>query len=441
MRDDELKTVLHSSFITPHSPLNYRLALARAGDRHLVAVLRHGAARQLDALLGQNLDDLVVGDGVVRVLLLDQLLDPELDDAGRDLLALLVQHALGEEAAQLDDALRRVRVLAVDDARDGREVHPRVLGHVLEHHGLDELDALVEELVLAADDALDDAVDGLAPVLDVAQEVHGRAHLLADEVLRLLRRPVAAEHVLHVAADAQARAAVVGEVDFVHVVDLLDEDLGRDEDRLVGRVAAARVRVELADVLQLFDQSDDLDAHLLGEVRQLVLLQLRERVVADEPGGQTPVGAAVAGVPAHDFQLHQQTLARVARAAADGVELEDELARLRDALGAATGERSHLLVGRVEAAVAVEVADDALADGDEVFGRLRHVELPLQVLGERGRARQELLEGRRVLLVLVLLRLVAGVEVVLELAAEVDLLEGVAGALARLGHVAELVGG
>src|SRR5215204_3943302 len=253
-----------------------RFALARARDRHLVAVLRHRAARQLDALPGENLDDLIVGDGVVRVLLLDQLLDPELDDAGRDLLALLVQHALGEEAAQLDDALGRVRILAVDDARDGRKMHPRVLGHVLEHHRPDELDALVEELVLAADDALDDAVDGLAAVLDVAQQIDRRAHLVLDEVLRLLRRPLAAEHVLHVAADAQARAAVVGEIDLVNVVHLLDEDLGRDEDRLLGRVGPARVRVELADVLKLSDQLDDLDAHPPGEVRQFVLLQLRE---------------------------------------------------------------------------------------------------------------------------------------------------------------------
>src|SRR2546423_1608038 len=120
-----------------------RFALARAGDLHLVAVLRDGAARQLDALPDENLDDLVVRYGVVRVLFLDELLDAELDDAGRDLLALLVQHALGEEAPKLDDALRRVRVLAVDDARDRGEVHPRVLGHVLEHHRLDVLHAVV----------------------------------------------------------------------------------------------------------------------------------------------------------------------------------------------------------------------------------------------------------------------------------------------------------
>src|SRR5215204_3186487 len=412
-------------------PSHDRLALARARNLHLVAVLRNGAARQLDALPGQNLDDLVVRDGVVRVLLLDQLLDPKLNDAGRDLLALLVEHALGEEAPQLDDALRRVRVLAVDDARDGREVHPRVLGHVLEHHRPDELDALVEELALAADDALDDAVDGLAAVLDVAQQIDRRAHLLLDEVLGLLGRPITAEHVLHVAADAQARAAVVGEIYLVDVVHLLDKDLGDDQDGLVRGVAPARVRVEHAYVLKLLDQLDDLDAHLLGEVRQLVLLKFRERMLADQARGQTLLRAARAHVVAERIELDEQAFTRVARATADGVEVEDNLPRLLDTLDRATGEFRHLFVGRVQAAVAVEIADDALADRDEVCGGLRHVELPLQVLRERGRARQELLEGRRVLPVLELLRLVAGVEVVLKLASEVYLLEGVAGVLAR----------
>ncbi len=50
-------------------------------------------------------------------------------------------------------------------------------------------------------------------------------------------------------------------------------------------------------------------------------------------GGETPLRAARAGVVAEHFELNEQTLARVARAAADGVELQDELSRLLDALG------------------------------------------------------------------------------------------------------------
>ena len=61
------------------------------------------------------------------------------------------------------------------------------------------------------------------------------------------------------------------------------------------------------------------------------------------------------------------------------------------------------------------------------------------MFGERRGAGEELLEGRRVLLVLELLRLVAGVEVVLKLTTEVNLLEGVAGLLRTFMLIAELV--
>ena len=55
-----------------------------------------------------------------------------------------------------------------------------------------------------------------------------------------------------------------------------------------------------------------------------------------------------------------------------------------------------------------------------------HVQLPFQMFGERRRFGQKLFEGRRVFLVLKLLRLVSGIEVVLKLAAEIDFLKSIA---------------
>src|SRR5205085_9002533 len=133
-----------------------RLALARAGYLHLVAVLRDSAARQLDALPDENLDDLIVRNGVVRVLFLDELLDAELDDAGRDLLALFVEHALGEEAPQLDDARRRVRVRAFDDARDRGGAHPCVFRDGRERQRRDGLHGRIYRFAVPPDDARDD---------------------------------------------------------------------------------------------------------------------------------------------------------------------------------------------------------------------------------------------------------------------------------------------
>src|SRR5437763_785314 len=217
MRDEE-DAFIHPSSLRPH-PSNDRLALARAGDLHLVAVLRDGAARQPDALPGENLDDLV---------------------------------------------------------------------------------------------------------------------------FRLFGRPVAAEERLHVAANAQARAAVVCEVNLILVVNLLDEDFGHDEYRLFRRVAPARVRVELAYVLKLLDEFFNFHADLLGEVRELVLLQLRKRVLADEARGHAVLSAARTLFAALHFELHEQALARVARAAAYGVEVQDDSSRLLDQFGRPAAERGAL---------------------------------------------------------------------------------------------------
>src|SRR5215212_4786690 len=50
----------HLSLVTRRCFLDRRFAFARAGNLHLVAVLGDRAARELDAVLNQNLDDLVV---------------------------------------------------------------------------------------------------------------------------------------------------------------------------------------------------------------------------------------------------------------------------------------------------------------------------------------------------------------------------------------------
>src|SRR5687767_11742066 len=55
------------------------LAHARREDAELVAVLGHGAPRDLHAALLQDVDDRLVGERVLRVLVLHQLLDLVLD--------------------------------------------------------------------------------------------------------------------------------------------------------------------------------------------------------------------------------------------------------------------------------------------------------------------------------------------------------------------------
>src|SRR5688500_15401580 len=81
------------------------LALRRRQDAHLLAVLGHGAAGDVDAALLEQLDDLLVGVRPLGVLGVDQLLDLRLDRLRRQVLAVGARDARVEEELQLEDAL------------------------------------------------------------------------------------------------------------------------------------------------------------------------------------------------------------------------------------------------------------------------------------------------------------------------------------------------
>src|SRR5436305_4696813 len=112
-------------------------------------------------------------------------------------------------------------------------------------------------------------------MLYVAQQVNSRAHLVAYEVARLFSRPLLPEHLLITLADAQARAAVVREIDdvtaklvrFVHlVVKSFDVDFRRDENGFFRRIAPARIRVERAYELNFGEQRVNVNVYLLGKI-------------------------------------------------------------------------------------------------------------------------------------------------------------------------------
>ncbi len=62
--------------------------------------------------------------------------------AGENFFAVFVEHSFGEKASKLDNALRRVRVFAIDDARNRRKMHSDVFGYVFKHHRFDMLHAV-----------------------------------------------------------------------------------------------------------------------------------------------------------------------------------------------------------------------------------------------------------------------------------------------------------
>src|SRR5690606_29322167 len=103
------------------------LPVARRRDVQGFAVLRDGAARDLDALIRQNAGDLVVAQRLLRIFGRDELADLRAHGR-RGLLAVLAREVAREEVAKLEDAARGMHVLAGRDARDGRLVHLDRLG-------------------------------------------------------------------------------------------------------------------------------------------------------------------------------------------------------------------------------------------------------------------------------------------------------------------------
>src|ERR1043166_5856516 len=132
---------------------------------------------------------------------------------------------------------------------------------------------------------------------------------------------------------------------------------------------------------------------------------------------------------AFHLELNEQTLPDVARAATDRVQAHDRLPRFFDFFFSPAAHRGNFLIGRIQSAVRVEIAnDDYRSIADFLFDRT-HMKLPLEVIGERRRPRQKLFEGWGVSLVFYFLSFIARVEVVLKLPAKIDLFKRIARSL------------
>src|SRR5687767_992084 len=141
------------------------LSLVRRRNLQLLAVLRDRATRQHEPFLLKDADDLRVAERLARIFVLDDLPDPLLDRHRRDALAERTADPAVEEVLHLEHALRRVHVLVVHDAADGRFVHADVVGHVAQDERPQILDAVIEKLPLEIDDARRHLVDRLLPLV------------------------------------------------------------------------------------------------------------------------------------------------------------------------------------------------------------------------------------------------------------------------------------
>src|SRR5580698_720082 len=119
-------------------------ALVGARDAHVFPVLRDRAASDLDALRLEDAGDLLVGQRPGWVFVLDELLDPALQDQQRGATALRTVDALAEEVAEFENSLRSVCVFIGYGPADGRRMHADLFGDFLDHHRFELVDTVVE---------------------------------------------------------------------------------------------------------------------------------------------------------------------------------------------------------------------------------------------------------------------------------------------------------
>jgi hypothetical protein len=160
-----------------------RLAQVGGRDAQRLAVLGHGAARALDALLLEHLGDLAVRQRLLDVLGRHELLDQRAHRGARRVAAGLGAQRRAEEVLQLEGAERRRHVLGRGHARDGRLVQAQLVGDLAQHQRPHRELAVGEEVALPLDDRVGHAQDGVEALLDVLDEP---ARLLQPLLQRLV---------------------------------------------------------------------------------------------------------------------------------------------------------------------------------------------------------------------------------------------------------------
>ena len=275
-----------------------------------------------------------------------------------------------------------MHVLLRRDPGNGGFVHAHRGRHVVQDHRPHGLGTVLEEALLALDDAPRHLEQRLVAALQAL-----------DEPLRFLQ-VVAQEHVVGgivgatdhrriVGIDAQAWRYFRVELHQPAAVALAHDHVRDHVFRGARADHAARTRVELLDAVDRRLELRFADVQAAHQ-RCVVLGAQQLDVLVDDHARMTHGGFF--GVEL--AQLDQQALAQVAGAHADRVEMldamqdRDDFVDLDPALGAeALGK---VLEAHAQHAVGIDGVDDGHRDHAIGFRHRRQVELPQQVVGKRG---------------------------------------------------------
>src|SRR5580704_177849 len=107
------------------------LAIRRRRDSHRLPILGHRATRNIDLFGAQHLGDRLIREWALRSFRRNHPADLFLDRLGAHIFAAGALYPRGEEKFQLENSLRRMRVLVGGRAAARRFMHPDVFGDIL----------------------------------------------------------------------------------------------------------------------------------------------------------------------------------------------------------------------------------------------------------------------------------------------------------------------
>ncbi|KAG5724214.1 hypothetical protein E4T56_gene13624, partial [Termitomyces sp. T112] len=165
--------------------------LDRGAKPDRLAIFGHRAAGQFKALVLQEIDQRIVGQDLLGILIVDQVLDRGLDRLGGDrALAIGAGHAAGEEIFQLERAAIAEQIFVAGDAADGRFVQSHRLGHRAQGQRLQLADPVAEKAFLLAHQFAGHFQAGFLPLVQRLDQPAGIGQLFRQPAAIFLARAV-----------------------------------------------------------------------------------------------------------------------------------------------------------------------------------------------------------------------------------------------------------
>src|SRR5579864_1168190 len=307
-------------------------ALVGTRDAHVLPVFRNRAASDLDTLRLKDAGDLLVGQRSGWIFFFDELLDAALQDQQRRVAAFGALHAFGEEVPQFEYALRSVGIFIRHRAADGGRMHADFFSHLLDHHGLQLIDALFQKILLARNDGITDLHDGLLALLDILDELDGALVALFDVIAGVLVVGVLGQEPLIGRIQAKLwYVFIVHQTEpLIAMLDESDVRLNQSRGGLV--VALPRTRIERLDELQRRRNRFQRTTDRFGNFLVLFHLHGAQMLVNDGDrvgenlGGAIPV-FLLRMLLLDVAQLIEQALTQVAACYPRWIQLTDQLER------------------------------------------------------------------------------------------------------------------